>query len=118
MSLEEDLEKRVDKYQKLTEKALGVIKLNKGLTPEQKLIAEDFLSMARNYLNDGKYYRENKILTYRFYISLHHASITLKSFLTLEIYFQGSVIPGCSVTLPSLVLTQTVLVLLRKLFVD
>ncbi|MGI6589723.1 MAG: DUF357 domain-containing protein [Candidatus Iainarchaeum sp.] len=62
MSLEEDLEKRVDKYQKLTEKALGVIKLNKGLTPEQKLIAEDFLSMARNYLNDGKYYREKKEL--------------------------------------------------------
>lgn len=60
MSLEEELEKKVDKYQKLTEKALNLVKLNEKLNTEQKLIAEDFLSMTRNYLNDGKYYREKK----------------------------------------------------------
>ncbi|HPM85495.1 MAG: DUF357 domain-containing protein [Candidatus ainarchaeum sp.] len=62
MSLEEELEKKVDKYQKLTEKALNLVKLNEKLNTEQKLIAEDFLSMTRNYLNDGKYYREKKEL--------------------------------------------------------
>lgn len=58
MALQEDLEKKVDKYQKLTEKALGLIKLKEGLSDNEKEIAKDFLSMTNNYLNDGKYYRE------------------------------------------------------------
>ncbi len=58
MTLQEDLEKKVDKYQKLTEKALKEIKLENGLTDKEKEIAKDFLSMTTNYLNDGKYYRE------------------------------------------------------------
>jgi uncharacterized protein len=58
MTLQEDLEKKVDKYQKLTEKALKEIKLKDGITQKEKEIAQDFLSMTTNYLKDGKYYRE------------------------------------------------------------
>jgi len=58
MTLQIDLEKKVDKYQKLTEKALSEIKLKEGITQKEKEIALDFLSMTTNYLNDGKYYKE------------------------------------------------------------
>ena len=58
MTLQTDLEKKVDKYQKLTEKALKEIKLEKNLTDKEKKIAQDFISMTTNYLNDGKYYKE------------------------------------------------------------
>ncbi len=58
MTLQTDLEKKVDKYQKLTEKALNEIKIKDGITPKEMKIAKDFLSMTTNYLNDGKYYKE------------------------------------------------------------
>lgn len=58
MTLQGDLEKRVEKYQKLTEKALKEVTLEKNLTEKEKTIAADFLSMTTNYLNDGKYYKE------------------------------------------------------------
>lgn len=58
MTLEEDLEKKVEKYQHLTEKALKEIKLEKNITEKERAVAEDYLSMTKNYLSDGKYYRE------------------------------------------------------------
>ncbi|NMA44516.1 MAG: DUF357 domain-containing protein [Candidatus Diapherotrites archaeon] len=61
MSLEKDLVEKVAKYEKLTKKALGV-KLVKGLSDKEKLIAQDFLSMANNYYNDAKYFVEKKEL--------------------------------------------------------
>ena len=57
-SLEKQLKERTQKYRKLTEKALKVIKVQKGLSEKEEKIAEDFLSMARNYLSDGKYYEQ------------------------------------------------------------
>ena len=58
MTLQKDLEKKVDKYQKLTEKALKEIKFENNLSEKEKKIALDFISMTTNYLNDGKYYKE------------------------------------------------------------
>lgn len=58
MTLKKDLEKKVDKYQKLTEKALSLIKLKEGLSDSEKETGKDFLSMTNNYLSDGKYYKE------------------------------------------------------------
>ncbi len=54
------LEAKVEKYEKLTTKALKEIKLKKGLDTKDKTIAEDFLSMAKNYFNDAKYFKEQK----------------------------------------------------------
>ncbi|HNV01211.1 MAG TPA: DUF357 domain-containing protein [archaeon] len=62
MVLENDLIEKVSKYQKLTKKALNEVKLIKGLSVKEKLIAEDFLSMANNYYNDAKYFVEKKEL--------------------------------------------------------
>lgn len=58
MVMEKELKDKVRKYRKLTEKALGIIKVNEENNEKEKLIAEDFLSMARNYLSDGKFYEE------------------------------------------------------------
>ena len=58
MGLEQQLTDRVEKYRKLTEKALKVIRLAGKLSKKEKAIAEDFLSMCRNYLSDGKYYEQ------------------------------------------------------------
>jgi hypothetical protein len=58
MEIEKKISEKVEKYQKLTEKALKEIEFEKGITPKERAIAEDFLSMARNYLSDGKYYKE------------------------------------------------------------
>ncbi|MFA6269256.1 MAG: DUF357 domain-containing protein [archaeon] len=58
MTLEKDLVTKVEKYQKLTERALKEIKIKKGITPNEEKIALDFLSMAKNYFNDAKYYKE------------------------------------------------------------
>ncbi|MDO8428114.1 MAG: DUF357 domain-containing protein [Candidatus Diapherotrites archaeon] len=57
-NLENELSKRTEKYRKLTEKALKVIKIEQGLSEKEQRIAEDFLSMAKNYLEDGKYYEK------------------------------------------------------------
>lgn len=58
MTLEKELIAKVEKYQKLTERALKEIKMEKGINEKEKKIAEDFLQMAKNYLTDGKYHAE------------------------------------------------------------
>jgi hypothetical protein len=60
--LEKDIIDKVSKYEKLTKRALKEIKLNKNLSEKDKLIANDFLSMANNYYNDAKYFVEKKQL--------------------------------------------------------
>jgi hypothetical protein len=58
MTAEKDLIEKVDKYEKLTARGLKEIKVKKNLTEKEKLIAEDFLSMAKNYYNDAKFFKE------------------------------------------------------------
>ena len=48
---------KVDKYELLTKKALLLIKQKKDLSKKEKAIALDFLSMAKNYFSDAKYYK-------------------------------------------------------------
>ena len=61
---EKDLEKKLleklEKYEKLTKRGLVEIKVSKDISKEEKLIAEDFLSMAKNYYNDARYFVEKK----------------------------------------------------------
>jgi uncharacterized protein len=62
MVLEKDLIEKVLKYEKLTKRALVEVKLIKGLSDKELLVAQDFLSMANNYYNDAKYFVEKKEL--------------------------------------------------------
>jgi len=74
MVTEKELLEKVDKYEKLTAKGLKEIKMKKNLNEKDKLVAEDFLSMAKNYFNDAKYFiKEGKLLTALAAFSYAHA---------------------------------------------
>jgi hypothetical protein len=57
---EKEIKEKVEKYEKLTAKGLKEIKIKKGLDAKDKAIAEDFLSMAKNYFSDAKFFKEQK----------------------------------------------------------
>ena len=64
INLQKMLEEKVAKYEKITAKGIKEIKLKKGISSEQKKIAEDYLSMATNYYEDGKYFtKQGELLT-------------------------------------------------------
>ena len=70
----EELTKKVEKYESLTQKALQKIKKKENLNEKEDKIAEDFLSMANNYYNDAKYYKEKgNLLTALASFSYAHA---------------------------------------------
>ena len=74
MTLDEDLIKKVEKYESLTKKGLKEIKKKTTLSKKEEKIANDFLSMANNYFNDGKYYKEKgNLLTALASFSYAHA---------------------------------------------
>ena len=54
----DDLIKKVEKYQIITKKGIEEIKVKENLTVDQQKIANDFLSMANNYYNDAKFFKE------------------------------------------------------------
>ncbi len=56
--MDNELIKKVDKYEALTKKALKEIKKAKSLNKKEEAIANDFLSMAKNYYNDGLFFKE------------------------------------------------------------
>jgi hypothetical protein len=60
MVTEKELIEKVEKYEKITAKGLKEIKLKKNLSENEKIIAEDFLSMAKNYYNDAKFFAQKK----------------------------------------------------------
>jgi len=62
MEKNEELIKKVEKYESLTKKGLEEIKKKPNLSEKEEKIANDFLSMAKNYFEDGKYYKEQKNL--------------------------------------------------------
>lgn len=49
---------KVEKYEKITKKGLEEIKMKTNLSDNEKKIAKDYLSMANNYFNDGKFFKE------------------------------------------------------------
>ncbi len=55
---DEKILEKVKKYRELTERALGKIKKIEGLNEMQERIADDFLSMAKNYFSDAKYFEK------------------------------------------------------------
>ena len=53
-----DLDKKLEKYFKVTEKALGKVKINEKVKINIKESAEDFLDMAERYFEDAKHFDE------------------------------------------------------------
>ena len=51
---DEEINKKLDKYFAMTEQAIELVKLPDFKNKD----AQDFLSMARNYLSDAKHFRE------------------------------------------------------------
>jgi len=58
----EKLQEKVVRYRQLTEAALQKVSIKEGIAEKERKIAEDFLSMARNYLSDGKHFKEKREL--------------------------------------------------------
>ena len=74
MVTEKELVEKVEKYEKLTARGIKEIKLKKNLVEKDKKIAEDFLSMAKNYFNDAKFFKEQgNLLTSLAAFSYAHA---------------------------------------------
>ena len=70
MMVEEQINKKLDKYFQMTEKALTLVQITSA-NQEQ---AEDFLSMTKNYLSDAKHFREKgDLLTALAAVSYAHA---------------------------------------------
>lgn len=59
METEKELLQRVQKYRKLTEKALKKVRVKAEKGSKEFAIAFDFLNMAQNYFNDAKHFEEN-----------------------------------------------------------
>jgi len=57
---ENALEKKVKRYCSITQKAINKVSIKKGLSKKELEIAKDFLSMAQNYSNDAKYFKQKK----------------------------------------------------------
>jgi len=55
---DKELIKKVEKYETTTKKGLAEIKKKTDLNDAHKKVADDFLSMANNYFNDGKFFKE------------------------------------------------------------
>ncbi len=49
---------KVEKYLALTEKALGVIRIDVKKVVDAKKAANDFLDMAQRYFSDAKHFKE------------------------------------------------------------
>ncbi|MFA5931612.1 MAG: DUF357 domain-containing protein [archaeon] len=62
MITEKELVEKVNKYEKLTARGLKEIKIKKELSEKEMAIAENFLSMAKNYYADALYFKEQKNL--------------------------------------------------------
>lgn len=56
----EDIIKKVEKYEEATRKGLEKIKKKEKLSEKEEKIAEDFLSMAKNYFEDGKFFKKKE----------------------------------------------------------
>lgn len=52
----QELKLRYQKYVKLTDKALKIIKIKKGLDKQQLKVAKDILDLAGMYFNDARYF--------------------------------------------------------------
>jgi uncharacterized protein len=55
---DKELIEKVEKYESTTKKGLAEIKKKTDLDEMHEKVANDFLSMANNYFNDGKFFKE------------------------------------------------------------
>ena len=58
--MENITEDRLDRYFKVTEKALKKVKINVPRNVDLKRVAEDYLDMATRYYEDAKYFRKKR----------------------------------------------------------
>tara|TARA_Y100000310_G_C20687231_1_gene819866 strand:+ start:3020 stop:3190 length:171 start_codon:yes stop_codon:yes gene_type:complete len=55
-----ELNKKLDKYLKLTEKAIKEVKIKVPRKVELKKVAEDFLDISKRYYEDAKYFKKKR----------------------------------------------------------
>ena len=55
----ESLNEKLNRYEKLTKMGLETVSIKPNLNIKERKIAEDFLSMARNYYSDANFFRQN-----------------------------------------------------------
>ena len=55
----ESLNDKLERYEKLTAKALEIASIKGDLNLKERKIAEDFMSMAKNYYSDAKFFWQN-----------------------------------------------------------
>ncbi len=74
MVSENELIKKVEKYEATTKKGITEIKKMRDLNEIQNKIADDYLQMANNYFNDGVFFKkEGDLLTALASFSYAHA---------------------------------------------
>ena len=56
--MKEITDEKLDKYFKVTEEALGKVKIKKISRIDLEKVAYDFLDMAQRYFSDAKHFRE------------------------------------------------------------
>ena len=72
--IETELKKKVEKYRLLTEKALSKVSIKVPVGHGMRAVAEDFISMAKNYFSDAKHFEEKgELLTALAAYSYAHA---------------------------------------------
>lgn len=72
--MKEVTEERLNKYFKLTEEALGKIKIKVPKEVDLKIVAEDFLDMAERYFQDAKHFaKQGDLVTAFAAVSYAHA---------------------------------------------
>jgi len=68
------IERKLEKYFKLTREALEKVEIKKLRSKKMKEIAEDFIDMAKRYYYDAKYFKEKgDLITALAAISYAHA---------------------------------------------
>jgi hypothetical protein len=74
MHTQDEIIEKVEKYESTTKKGIDEIKKMDGLTENEEKIADDYLSMANNYFNDGIFFKkEGDFLTALASFSYAHA---------------------------------------------
>jgi len=58
MPSDEEINRKLDKYFEMTEKALKLVTIATDKNSKDHKNAEDFLEMAKNYLSDAKHFRQ------------------------------------------------------------
>ena len=56
--IEREIKEKIRKYKKITEQALEIVSIKKGLSEKEKRGAREVIEMAKNYFSDAKHFEE------------------------------------------------------------